>query len=110
LIGRPVEARRGSCSEASPRRPIREKGFARRYLVVCGTEGTFHIQPLDNPSARVALATARSDYVKGYQDVRFDKYERYVADAADMAKIIHGQKKADFSSEHDLAVPPQGSV
>jgi len=80
------------------------EGLARRHLVVCGTEGTFHIQPLDNPSARVALATARGNYVKGYQDVRFDKYERYVADAADMAKIIRGQKKADFSSEHDLAV------
>jgi len=80
------------------------EGFARRHLAVCGTEGTFHIQPLDNPSARIALATARGDYVKGYQDVRFDKYERYVADAADMAKIIRGQKKADFSSEHDLSV------
>jgi len=80
------------------------EGFARRHLVVCGTEGTFHIQPLDNPQARVALKSARGDYVQGYQEVRFDRYERYVADAADMARILRGEKKADFSAEHDLAV------
>ena len=34
------------------------EGFDRRHLVVCGTEGTFHIQPLDNPSARVSLSQA----------------------------------------------------
>ena len=80
------------------------EGFARRHLVVCGTGGTFHIQPLDNPAARVALSKARGKYVKGYQDVPFPKYTRYVDDAADMAKIIRGQKKADFSYDHDLAV------
>ncbi len=25
------------------------EGFDRRHFVVCGTEGTFHIQPLDDP-------------------------------------------------------------
>ena len=80
------------------------EGFERRHLVVCGTEGTFHIQPLDDPSARVALAKAQGGYRKGYQDVRFGKYERYVADAADMARILRGEKQADFSYEHDLAV------
>lgn len=80
------------------------EGFERRHLVVCGTEGTFHIQPLDNPSARVALSSARGEYKKGYQDVRFPKYSRYVADAADMAKIIRGEKASDFSYEHDFNV------
>jgi predicted dehydrogenase len=80
------------------------EGFERRHLVVCGTEGTFHIQPLDNPSARVALSSARGEYKKGYQDVRFPKYTRYVADAADMARIIRGEKPSDFSYEHDLTV------
>jgi predicted dehydrogenase len=80
------------------------EGFDRRHLVVCGTEGTFHVQPLDNPSARVALATARGEYRKGYQDVQFPKHARYVADAAEMASVIRGEKSADFSYEHDLAV------
>ena len=50
------------------------EGGDRRHLVVCGTEGTFHIQPLDNPAARVSLSQARGEYKKGTQDVRFPKY------------------------------------
>lgn len=80
------------------------EGGQRRHLVVCGTEGTFHIQPLDNPSARVALSRARGKYQNGYQDIRFPRYTRYVDDAADMARIIRGEKASDFSAEHDLAV------
>ena len=79
-------------------------GFERRHLVVCGTGGTFHIQPLDDPSARVALSTPRGSYTKGYQDIAFPKYVRYVDDAADMARIIRGEKDTDFPPSHDLAV------
>jgi len=79
-------------------------GFERRLLVVCGTEGTFHIQPLDNPSARVTLSKPRDSYPKGYQDIQFPKYVRYVDDAKDMARIIRGEKPTDFPYEHDLAV------
>jgi len=79
-------------------------GGERRHFVVCGTEGTFHIQPLDRPSARVALSAARGSYRKGYQDVTFPKYTRYVDDAADMARVIRGEKPAAFSYEHDLTV------
>jgi predicted dehydrogenase len=80
------------------------EGGARRHLVVCGSEGTFHIQPLDNPAARVALARPREGYRQGYQDITFPKYTRYVDDAADMARIIRGEKAADFSYDHDLNV------
>jgi predicted dehydrogenase len=80
------------------------EGFDRRHFVVCGTEGTFHIQPLDNPAARVALSQPRGKYARGYQEITFPKYTRYVDDAADMARIIRGQKECDFSCDHDLAV------
>jgi predicted dehydrogenase len=80
------------------------EGGDRRHLVVCGTEGTFHIQPLDNPSARVSLSQARGEFKKGTQDVKFPKYTRYVDDAGDMAKVIHGEKATDFPYEHDLTV------
>ncbi|MEZ6102310.1 MAG: Gfo/Idh/MocA family oxidoreductase [Pirellulaceae bacterium] len=80
------------------------EGFARRHLVVCGTEGTFHIQPLDDPAARVALSQSRGEYQKGKQEITFPEYRRYVDDAADMARIIRGEKEADFSYQHDLAV------
>jgi predicted dehydrogenase len=80
------------------------EGGDRRHLVVCGTEGTFHIQPLDNPSARISLAKAHGEYGKGTQDVKFPKYVRYVADAADMAKAIRGESAFGFPPRHDLAV------
>jgi len=80
------------------------EGGDRRHLVVCGSEGTFHIQPLDNPAARVSLSKAQGEYKKGTQDVKFPKYTRYVEDAADMARVIRGEKPTDFPYEHDLAV------
>lgn len=80
------------------------EGGDRRHLVVCGTEGTFHIQPLDNPSAIVTLAKPRGEFKQGRQEIKFPKYVRYVDDAADMARIIRGEKQADFSYEHDLNV------
>lgn len=83
---------------------IEVDGGNRRHLVVCGTEGTFHIQPLDNPSARVTLSRTRDAYPQGYQDISFPKYVRYVGDAADMARVIRGEKDTDFSTDHDLTV------
>ncbi|HEV7226073.1 MAG TPA: hypothetical protein VGN42_25425 [Pirellulales bacterium] len=38
------------------------------------------------------------------QAFKLDPPERHIADAADMAKIIRGEKKADSSYEHDAAV------
>jgi predicted dehydrogenase len=93
------------------------EGFERRHFVVCGTEGTFHIQPLDDPPdqrqfrlpwgsspVHVALSTPRDHYRKGYQEISLPRYTRYVDDAADMARIIRGEKSADFPYEHDLTV------
>lgn len=79
-------------------------GGDRRHLVVCGTAGTLHIQPLDSPAARLTLDRPRGSYQKGPQEVTFPKYVRYVADAADMAKILRGEKAPDYTAAHDLAV------
>ncbi len=83
---------------------IEVNGDARRHLVVCGTEGTFHIQPLDNPTAKLSLSSERKPYKKGIQEISYPKYVRYVDDAADMARIIRGEKPTDFSYQHDLVV------
>jgi len=80
------------------------EGHARRHLTVCGTGGTFHIQPLDTPAVRVALATPRGGYSAGSHEIPLPAYRRYVADAADMARIIRGEKPAEFRAAHDLAV------
>jgi predicted dehydrogenase len=80
------------------------EGFARRHFVVCGTSGTFHIQPLDAPAARIALSQPFEGFQKGYQEKTFPQFTRYVADAADMAQVIRGEKEPDYSYDHDLAV------
>ena len=49
------------------------EGFARRHLTLCGTEGTFHMQPLDDPEAKVAFSQPHGKYQKGYQDVTLPK-------------------------------------
>ncbi|MEC9091599.1 MAG: Gfo/Idh/MocA family oxidoreductase [Planctomycetota bacterium] len=84
------------------------EGFARRHFVVCGTEGTFHIQPLDNPTVRVAFSKKQGQYQSGYQELTFPRYHRYVDDAADMAKVLRGEKISDFSYDHDRVV--QGTL
>lgn len=80
------------------------EGFARRQFTVCGTAGTFHIQPLDRPDVWLALSRPRGKYKKGVQEIKIGRYDRYVGDAVDLAKIIRGEKDSDFSYEHDLAV------
>jgi predicted dehydrogenase len=79
-------------------------GGQRRHFVVCGTSGTFHIQPLDNPAIRLSLDRQRGDYRRGTHEIMLPKFTRYVADAADMARILRGEKETDFSYAHDLAV------
>jgi predicted dehydrogenase len=81
------------------------EGFSRRHFVICGTEGTLHIEPLDAPKVvRLALSKEHGKYRKGYQDVPVESYQRYVGDAADFAKVIRGEKMFDWSPMHDLAV------
>jgi predicted dehydrogenase len=87
---------RSSCEEVD--------GGSRRHFVVCGTSGTFHIQPLDSPAIRLTLDRDRGQYKRGTHDIALPKFTRYVADAADMARIIRGEKEADFSYSHDFTV------
>ncbi|HZN35638.1 MAG TPA: Gfo/Idh/MocA family oxidoreductase [Pirellulaceae bacterium] len=79
-------------------------GGARRHFVVCGSLGTFHIQPLDNPAVRLTLDRPRGEYKQGVQEITLPKFTRYVADAADMAQVLRGEKEFGFSYAHDLAV------
>jgi predicted dehydrogenase len=83
---------------------VEVEGSKRRHLAVCGTEGTLHIQPLDNPTARLTLSKGRGEYKVGVQEVPLPKFKRYVNETAEMAKVIRGEKSADFSYEHDLSV------
>ncbi len=81
------------------------EGFARRHLTVCGTKGTVHIQPLDQPKVNLSLDSQIDGYQKGTQEITFPKpFERYVSDAEDMAKILRGEADSRWSYAHDLQV------
>ncbi len=79
-------------------------GGDRRHLVLCGSEGTIHVQPLDKPAVRLTLVKARDKHPKGTSDVPFGDFPRYAADAADLARIIRGEKDSDFTYSHELTV------
>jgi predicted dehydrogenase len=79
-------------------------GSARRQLTVCGTRGTLHIQPLDNPQAELVLERAFGEYAAGRHELKFPRFVRYVADAADMVRVIRGEQAHGFPPAHDLAV------
>lgn len=80
------------------------EGGARRNFVVGGDAGTVDIRPLEPPAVRLALAQARGEFRKGYQDVKVPNLPRYEADLADLARVIRGEKAFAWSPAHDLAV------
>jgi predicted dehydrogenase len=83
---------------------IEVDGGQRRQFVVCGSQGTFDIRPLEPPRARVAFDRPRDTYKKGYQDVEFPNQPRYEADLEDLARVVRGEKTFAFRPDHDLAV------
>jgi len=50
------------------------------------------------------LDRARGVYKKGTQTVQLKGGRSYVAEFADLAKVIRGQKKMAWTYEHDLTV------
>ncbi len=90
---------------------IEVEGGSRRHFSVCGTEGSYHIQPLDRPSVTISLSKERTFgeggrvYPKGTSEIKFDPpYARYEGDAADLAAVVRGEKENSYPSSHDLAV------
>jgi hypothetical protein len=80
------------------------EGFSRRHLVVCGSRGTFHMQPLDQPTVNLTLTNAVGEYRTGENKRSFPPFERYVADAMQMAHVIRGESEIDYDARHDMLV------
>jgi hypothetical protein len=54
---------------------------------------------------RIALDRPRGRFKKGFQDVPLPKTtDRYVEEFIEFAKVIRGEKKLAWDSQHDLAV------
>lgn len=83
---------------------IEVQGGARRQFVICGDRGTIEILPLEAPVVRLMLDRPQGEFKKGVQTVKVPNLPRYAADWVDFAKAIRGEKKWEFTSEHDLIV------
>lgn len=78
-------------------------GEKRRQFIVCGTEGTLEIIPLEPPQAVLTLTKARGSYRKGRQTVSLAPMTgRYDAEFLDLAAVIRGEKPLAWTPTHDL--------
>jgi len=78
-------------------------GEQRRQFAVCGQQGTIDIKPLEPPRLLLALAEARGEFRRGYQEVKLPPSPgRYDEQLRDLACILRGEKKHAYSAEHEL--------
>ncbi|HWA99538.1 MAG TPA: Gfo/Idh/MocA family oxidoreductase [Pirellulales bacterium] len=78
-------------------------GGPRRQFIVCGTEGTLEILPLEPPQAVLTLTKPCGAYRKGRQEVELPKMTgRYDDEFRDLAAVIRGEKPFAWSPQHDL--------
>jgi predicted dehydrogenase len=81
------------------------EGGRRRQFVVCGTEGTLEIKPLEPPRATLALTRPRGKFRQGYQEVELPAMPgRYDDHLRELARIARGEAVSEYSPAHDLAV------
>ncbi len=79
-------------------------GFPRRRFNIAGTKGGMEIQPLESGRFTLNLDQARGEFKKGTQTVQLKGGRSYAAEFIDLAKVIRGKKKFDWSYQHDLDV------
>jgi predicted dehydrogenase len=79
-------------------------GGPRRRFQIAGTQGGMEIRPLESGKFVLSLDRARGEFKKGNQTVQLDGGRSYMAEFADLAKVIRGEKALDWSYEHDLTV------
>jgi predicted dehydrogenase len=84
---------------------VEVEGGRRRQFVVCGTQGTIDIRPLEPPKLLLALEEARGPFNRGYQEVELPPMPgRYDDQLAELARVIRGEEDAKYPPAHDLAV------
>ena len=80
-------------------------GGRRRQFVVCGTEGTLEIKPLEPPRATLALTRPRGKFRQGYQEVELPAPAgRYDDQLRELARVARGEAASEYPPAHDLAV------
>ena len=79
-------------------------GFPRRRFNLAGTKGGMEINPLESGRFNLNLDQNRGEYKKGAQTVQLKGGRSYVAEFKDLARVIRGEKKLEWSYRHDLEV------
>ncbi len=81
-------------------------GYGRRQLVVCGSKGTYEIEPLESPTRAFFISESASNT---YADCRkeiplppFDGFCRYDDMMKDFARFVRGEKQNPYSFEYEL--------
>jgi len=80
-------------------------GNRRRQFIVCGTQGTIEIEPLEPPHLTLTLDQPRGTFRKGPQVVELPVMTgRYDGDLLSLAAAIRGESEYPYSLDHDLLV------
>ncbi len=86
---------------------VEVNGFGRRQLVICGTNGTIEIKPLERPT--VMNVSYRKDIDNIYQDKKQEIVceqvggdKRYDKMMLDFASFIRGEKENPYSYEYEF--------
>ena len=79
-------------------------GFPRRRFQIAGDKGAIEIQQLESGNVTLYLDEARGSYKKGVQEIALGKDGRYDGEFEDLARVLRGEKRFDWSYEHDLNV------
>jgi predicted dehydrogenase len=84
---------------------VEVEGERRRQFTVCGQRGTVDIKPLEPPKLVMALSERLGQYRRGYQEVKLPTSPgRYTEQLRDLARILRGEKKNEYSPSHELLV------
>ncbi|NUM54551.1 MAG: Gfo/Idh/MocA family oxidoreductase [Candidatus Hydrogenedentes bacterium] len=80
------------------------QAFATRRFKIVGENGSIVLNPIEPPSARLALRDGAGGFEKGSHTVAFDDLERHVLDFADLAACIRGERTFAYDKDRDLLV------
>ena len=78
-------------------------GNRRRQFVICGEKGSLEIKPLEPPQLCMTLSEDCDDYKAGHHVIDLPEMSgRYDDQLEDFARMVRGEKSAEYTYEHDL--------
>jgi predicted dehydrogenase len=75
-----------------------------RAFEVLGTNGTATLQPIEPPALTFDLVKPAGPYQQGGQKVALPAYQRYVADFAELAAAVRGERQLAVSLDDELLI------